>query len=120
MRAFCANPQDSENPIMKGEHRIKDGQKQRALVENAEEIRQILSEMVMSELGPIGKALITQAKNGDVIAARELFDRAFGKSSQTSKIDLVGERLQIPLDDMTDEALSVMAFGDKKEVVIKN
>lgn len=100
---------------MKGKRRIKYGQKQEALVVNAEEVRQILSEMVMSELGPIGKALITQAKNGDVIAARELFDRAFGKSSQTAKIDLVGERPQIPFDCMTDEELYAMTLGKKGE-----
>ena len=98
---------------MKGGKRTRAGQKQGVSMESAEKVRRILSEMVMSELGTIGKALITQAKDGDVIAARELFDRAFGKSSQTAKIDLVEERLQLPLDEMTDEELYVMTLGDK-------
>ena len=52
------------------------------------EARRILSEMVMREIEPIGEALIAKAKKDDVLAVRELFDRAFGKASQTTKIDL--------------------------------
>ena len=98
---------------MRGGYRAGAGRKQGFAAKNAEEARRILSEMVMDEIKPIGKALITKAKKGDVVAARELFDRAFGKSSQTTKIDLTDERKPIPiLDDlsnMTDEELYALA-----------
>jgi hypothetical protein len=32
--------------------------------------------MIMCEIKPIGEALIGKAKKGDVLAVRELFDRA--------------------------------------------
>ena len=51
----------------------------------------------MREIQPIGQALISKAKKGDVAAVRELFDRAFGKAPQTAKIDLSDERIPIPI-----------------------
>jgi len=73
---------------MRGGKRTGAGRKKGFAAKNAEEARRILSEMVMSEIEPIGKALINMAKKGDVVAARELLDRAFGKAPQTAKIDL--------------------------------
>jgi hypothetical protein len=72
---------------MRGGYRQNSGRKEGFSAKNAEEARRILSEMVMSEIKPIGKALIAKAKKGDITAARELFDRAFGKAPQTTKID---------------------------------
>lgn len=72
---------------MKGGYKQNAGRKEGSSVKNAEEARRILSEMVMSEIKPICKALIAKAKKGDIPAARELFDRAFGKAPQTTKID---------------------------------
>lgn len=73
---------------MKGGHREGAGRKQGFAAKNAEEARRVLSEMVMRNIGPIGEALVEKAKKGDVIAIRELFDRAFGKAPQNTKIDL--------------------------------
>jgi hypothetical protein len=73
---------------MRGGYREGAGRKQGYAAKAAEEARELLSEMVMREIKPIGESLIAKAKEGDVSAARELFDRAFGKSPQTSKIDL--------------------------------
>lgn len=64
---------------MKGGYRAGAGRKQGFAAKNAEEARRILSEMVMRDITPIGEALIAKAKKGDVIAVRELFNRAFGK-----------------------------------------
>lgn len=43
----------------------------------------MLSERVAQEIGPIGDALILKAKNGDIPAIKELFDRAWGRSPQS-------------------------------------
>lgn len=77
---------------MSGGYREGAGRKQGFAAKNAEEARRVLSEMVMREIEPIGEALISKAKNGEVIAIRELFDRAFGKAPQTAKIDLAESR----------------------------
>ncbi|MBI2004894.1 hypothetical protein HYS79_01880 [Patescibacteria group bacterium] len=82
---------------MRGGYRQGAGRKQGFAAKSAEETRRILSEMVMSEIKPIGKALIAKAKKGDVMAVRELFDRAWGKAPQVSKIDLTDERLPTPI-----------------------
>jgi hypothetical protein len=72
--------------MQRGGHRTGAGRKQGFAAKNAEEARRIFSEMIMSEIKPIAKALIAKAKKGDIAAARELFDRAFGKASQTTEI----------------------------------
>lgn len=72
---------------MRGGYRQNAGRKQGQSAKNAEEARRVLSEMVMRELEPIGRALIEKAKKGDVVAIRELFDRAFGKSPQNMMVD---------------------------------
>lgn len=68
---------------MHGGKRSGAGRKKGISARNAEEARRILSQMVMREIEPIGKALIKKAKLGDIHAARELFDRAFGKAPQS-------------------------------------
>lgn len=83
--------------MARGGYRAGAGRKQGFAAKNAEEARRVFSKLVMSELKPIGKALIIKAKKGDVIAARELFDRAFGKASQTTKIDLTDTSPPAPL-----------------------
>lgn len=71
---------------MRGGHRNGAGRKRGFAAKTAEEARKILAGMVMGEIEPIGKALISKAKKGDVAAIRELFDRAFGKSPQSAKL----------------------------------
>jgi hypothetical protein len=85
---------------MRGGYREGAGRKKGFAAKNAEESRRVLSEMVMVEIVPIGEALIAKAKKGDVIAIRELFDRAFGKSPQTSKIDLDYREPVDPIRDL--------------------
>jgi len=47
-----------------------------------ERTRQYIAEQIEKELEPMVKALIKEAKEGDVYSFRELFDRAFGKAVQ--------------------------------------
>ncbi len=82
---------------MRGGYRAGAGRKQGFAAKNAEKARQILSKMVMREIEPIGEALISKAKKGDVSAVRELFDRAFGKSAQSVKIDPLEAVLPVPI-----------------------
>ena len=82
---------------MRGGYRKNAGRKQGFAAKNAEEARRILSEMVMAEIQPIGVALITRAKKGDIAAAKELFDRAFGRSIQTANVSV---REVTPFDDL--------------------
>ena len=81
---------------MRGGYRQNAGRKQGFAAKNAEEVRRILSDMVMREIEPIGKALIDKAKKGDVTATRELFDRAFGRAPQNAPIDSLNSNAAIP------------------------
>jgi hypothetical protein len=81
---------------MRGGYRTGAGRKKGFSAKNAEMAREVLAEMVMREIGPIGEALIAKAKKGDIAAARELFDRAFGKAAQSTKVDLEA-KLPIPI-----------------------
>ena len=85
-----ATPIDSYQ-TMRGGYRQNAGRKKGFAAKNAEEARRVLSEMVMGDIEPIGRALINKAKKGDVTAARELFDRAFGKVPQAT-VDLVQQK----------------------------
>ena len=82
---------------MQGGYREGAGRKQGFAAKNAEEARKVLSEMVMKEIKPIGEALIVRAKNGDIPAIRELFDRAFGRAPQSMKLDSEDGILPIPI-----------------------
>lgn len=87
---------------MRGGYRPGSGRKKGFAARGAEEARRILSEMVMEEIESIGKALITKAKKGDVIAIRELFDRAFGRAPQTTTIDSSQIILPVPIADIME------------------
>lgn len=52
-----------------------------------------LAEIVAAEIHPIAMALLKKAKAGDVMAARELFDRAWGKAPQAVDVTSKGEQL---------------------------
>ena len=71
---------------MKGGKRIGAGRKKGFAAKNAEEAHRVLSEMLISKIKPIAEALIARAEAGDVVAAKELFDRAWGKSMQSTEI----------------------------------
>lgn len=71
---------------MRGGHRAGAGRKKGFAAKNAEEARRVLSEMLVSKIKPIAEALIARAEAGDVVAAKELFDRAWGKSMQSTEI----------------------------------
>ena len=71
---------------MKGGKRIGAGRKKGFAAKNAEQARQVLSEMLVGKIKPIAEALIARAEAGDVVAAKELFDRAWGKSMQSTEI----------------------------------
>lgn len=59
--------------------------KDRKAIEKRESLEQ-LRVMVRAEMIPIVWALIDKAKDGDVKAAQELFDRAFGKAKEHLEI----------------------------------
>ncbi len=93
---------------MRGGYREGAGRKLGFAAKNAEEARRVLSDMVIRDIQPIGEALITKAKNGDVTATKELFDRAFGRSPQTAKIDLTNNRpIEIHFDEAFKDKLTV-------------
>jgi hypothetical protein len=82
---------------MRGGYREGAGRKQGMAAKNAEEARHILSEMIMKEIVPIGEILIKKAKAGNIQAVRELFDRAFGKSTQSLKFELHEKNFPSPI-----------------------
>ncbi|MDB5244527.1 MAG: hypothetical protein JWN18_397 [Parcubacteria group bacterium] len=71
---------------MRGGFRLGSGRKPGFAAKNAEEARKLFSELLMKDIQPIAEALIVKAKNGDVAAARELFDRSWGKAIQATEI----------------------------------
>lgn len=48
----------------------------------AEKAKALIIKRVVQSLTPILDALIAKAESGDIIAIKELFDRAFGKAPQ--------------------------------------
>jgi len=86
---------------MRGGYRENAGRKKGYSALNAEEARRVFSEMIMAEIKPIGEALIVKAKNGDVMAIKELFDRAFGRSVQS--VDVTSVELPRPIMDFDDD-----------------
>jgi hypothetical protein len=83
---------------MKGGRRQGAGRKQGFAAKSAEEARKLFSELLMDEIEPIAQALIAKAKSGDVAAAKELFDRSWGKSMQATEIKSV--LLPMPILDV--------------------
>ncbi len=73
--------------------------KQTALVRSA-----LLSAVTVEDVGAIVKALVAQAKNGDVTAAKEIFDRCLGKSRQA--IDVGFGDAQQNIEGMDDLELA--------------
>ncbi len=71
---------------MKGGYRPGAGRKKGFAAKSSEEARKLFAEMTMREIQPIAQALIIKAKNGDVAAAKELFDRSWGKAVQATEI----------------------------------
>ncbi len=63
-----------------GAGRPKDSKEKQTLVKEQALLK--LREMVLAEIEPIALSLIEKAKTGDIQAAKELFDRAFGKAPQ--------------------------------------
>jgi hypothetical protein len=62
-----------------------------------EKASEIMLRMVLKEIVPITESLIEQAKSGNIIAIKELFDRAFGKSTQFMDLSSNGKELPQPL-----------------------
>jgi hypothetical protein len=62
-----------------------------------EKASEIMLRMVLKEIVPITESLISQAKDGNIIAIKELFDRAFGKSTQFMDLQSNGKELPQPL-----------------------
>lgn len=71
---------------MKGGYRPGAGRKKGFAARSSEDARRVFAGMLMAEIKPIAEALITKAKSGDVSAAKELFDRSWGKPIQSSEL----------------------------------
>ena len=63
----------------------------------ASALRSYIVAQVALQKAPIVKALILKAKKGDILAIRELFDRAMGKAKEQVDITSGGKPLPIPI-----------------------
>ncbi|MCX6788223.1 MAG: hypothetical protein NT108_03630 [Candidatus Kaiserbacteria bacterium] len=79
---------------MRGGYRAGAGRKRGFAAKLAEDARILLSERVAQEIGPISDALISKAKNGDIRAVHELFDRAWGRARQAIEIIVDNEEAE--------------------------
>jgi len=86
---------------MRGGKREGAGRKPGYAARSAEEARRLFSEKIAAEIEPIADALIAKAKNGDVRATSELFDRAWGRAPQS--VDLTSEGKHIAASEINDE-----------------
>lgn len=68
----------------------------------------MLKAVTHRDLEAIVKQLIKQAKDGDVLAAREIFDRCFGKAKQSvdMEVDTTTNRIEREFGDMSPEELA--------------
>lgn len=73
--------------MTRGGKRPGAGRKRGFAAKSAEEARKLLSERLNQEIGLIADILVSKAKDGDMQAIKELFDRAWGRSPQSTRID---------------------------------
>ena len=95
-----------------GGKRIGAGRKKGFAAKNAEEARRMLSEMLTDKIKPIAEALIARAESGDVVAAKELFDRAWGKSLQSTEISGRGGKPAVVF--LPAELMEKYGIGDRR------
>lgn len=86
------------------------GRKKGFAAKNAEEARSVLSEMLVREIKPIGQALIAKAKNGDIRAANELFDRAWGRAPQS--LDITSR------EEAPEPSPEILALAEKLNAIL--
>jgi hypothetical protein len=84
--------------MARGGKRPGAGRKKGYAAKNAEEARKFIAERVSKEMGPIVNALIKKAKQGDIRAAKELFDRAYGRPESEPKRPLFSYDLSLVKD----------------------
>lgn len=81
------------NQLSAGKHKL-------TIISQTRALKQALVDAVNEkDIGKIAKKLVTQAKKGDIPAAKELFDRLWGKSMQIHEVEVdAGERFQNFMD----------------------
>ena len=62
-----------------------------------------IARRVEEEIGPLVEILLKKAKGGDMFAIKELFDRAWGKATQPTEMDLKGN-LSVSFDNSLSDA----------------
>ena len=87
---------DSYQNMIHGGKRSGAGRKRGFAAIRAEEARKYISEQVANSLESIMRALIKKARAGDIRAAKELFDRAWGRSVESVRME-GGINLPIPI-----------------------
>jgi hypothetical protein len=72
----------------------------------AEMFKDYVAKRIVEEQGDIVDALLEKAKKGDTQAAKELFDRAFGKSKESVDVTTKGESLNTNLKEEPNDELA--------------
>jgi hypothetical protein len=103
---------------MRGGYRQNAGRKQGFSSKSAEEARRLLSERVMQEIGPIGDALISQAKIGNIAAIKELFDRSWGRAPQAMHMTIEKEEVIEASERIQDLAYKLNELDREGKLVI--
>ncbi len=81
---------------------MKGGRKKGVSTLEAEKAREYIANRIGDYMPAIFEALVNKAVTGDVMATKELLDRAFGKSVQPSEIYGKGGKDLVP-DSSTDK-----------------
>jgi len=106
---------------MRGGHRPNAGRKQGFSAKNAEEARKLLSERLAQEIEPIADVLVSKAKEGDIRAIKELFDRAWGRPPQALQINTDDTNLPIPIAklNISNEAIKRFLLPIEERAVLE-
>lgn len=74
---------------------LKGGRPKGAMSVHIERAKEQLIQAYLDNIVPINDALVKKAKEGDMVAMRELHDRVYGRSPQSMDITSKGESITI-------------------------
>ena len=81
----------------RGGKREGSGRKKGPATVAREKVKDYIAERIATDIAPIIDKLILKAKAGDVASIKELFDRGFGKASQSVDHTTNGKELPTPI-----------------------
>ena len=87
--------------------------------EKAQQLKRALTDAITEkDIKDIAKGLIKKAKNGDAQAAREIFNRIWGRATQQLEIEKVVESREISIEELR-EIMKEKTFPNWEDAIPK-